>query len=110
VEAHAGFSQSADKRLVQAIGPIPVDSDVDLRAALRRLDQRLAQRAAHLVVKQDKGLQQDLVLRAPYRLEHARKESLAVFQELDGIVVSPDAGHSRTSAARGAWSDRKSVV
>ena len=45
-------------------------------------------------------------------LEHARKELLAVFQQLDAVAADPaldysvSGAHSSISATSGAWSDR----
>lgn len=111
---HAGLAQFLEE-LAREIGRAEaVDHQVDLHAAPCRLAHRGVQVQTHLVLEQDEGLDDHLALRGADRLEHARKELLAVLQQLDAVARDPGIAVAHgwmrlqrsISATSGAWSDR----
>ncbi|MNS85720.1 hypothetical protein D3C72_1195940 [compost metagenome] len=114
----AGRGQAFEVRVREIGRAEAVDHQVDLHAALRRRAHGRVQRQAHLVLEQDEGLDDHFAPRRANRLEHARKEFLAVLQQVDAVAAGPVAGalggvahgdlaaHRSMSATSGAWSDR----
>lgn len=113
-KVHAGLHQAADK-LVRQIGRAKaVHQHMHLHAPPGGRQQRGVQLLADLVLEQDEGFQHDLAPGFGNGLEHAGKELLAVFEQLEMVAGHPAgrawraegrAFHSRISAARGAWSE-----
>jgi len=107
VHADAGLQQAVDELAGEIRRAVVVQRQLDAQAALRGADQRRTQIAADRIVEQDEGLDQHLVLRGADRLEHARKEFLAVLQQAQPVAFAPAlVAHRRISAASAAWSDR----
>ncbi|MNG92835.1 hypothetical protein D3C79_517810 [compost metagenome] len=102
VKADADFSHGADEGLRQVSGAITIDHDLDPYTALRRFDQHLLQFLAHLVIKEDKGLQQHFFLGVCNRGENAGVVVLTIDQQLHTVAVYPGSVHRLTSAASGA--------
>jgi hypothetical protein len=73
---------------------------VHLGAAARGAQQRLLQFAPHLVVEDDEGFEQHLMLGRTDALEHAREEGLAVFEQGDPVAGNPVRVHVESAYGR----------
>ncbi len=112
-EMHSGGHQTAHKLFRQVGRAKAVHQHMHFHATLRGAQQRCVQLLADLVFKQDEGLQHHLVPGVGNCIEHAGEEFLAVLQQFEVVARHPaggarckeGAGHSRISAARGAWSE-----
>src|SRR5690606_27264885 len=103
----AGFDHLADVLVTQVHGAVAIDDDFHMGAIARGADQCSLQLLANLVFQNDEGLQQHLLAGVADTFEHARKELLAVDQQVCIIAFTPDGSHQkRTSTDSGAWSDR----
>jgi hypothetical protein len=102
---HPGGEQRTEQLGTEVRRSPAVDQHMHLRAVASRLQQRLLQLAAHLVVHQDEGLEQHLAPRLRDGLEHTRVVRLSVLEQDNLVAVGPSEGHSWISAASGAWSD-----
>jgi hypothetical protein len=109
VQPHAGRGEPGDVPVGQVGRSVAVHRQVDAHAALRGLDQHVAQLVPHLVVEQDEGLDEDFAPRLSDRVEHGREEFFAVLQQPEPVAGNPAllvAPHIAISTASGAWSDR----
>jgi hypothetical protein len=113
---HAGRGQPFDEAAREVGRAEAVDHQVDLGAALGGRAQGRVQLQADLVLEQDEGLDDHFAPGLPDGIEHARKELLAVLQQLDAVAADPvvvvvhgiaaHSAHRSMSATSGAWSDR----
>ncbi len=79
-EVHARGAERFDVRRRQVAGAEAVDEQVHFDAAPAGIDEYVAQFVSDLVLEQDERLDQHLSLRGADRIEHGRKEFLAVDQ------------------------------
>ena len=110
---HAGRREAFDELARQVGRTEAVDHQVDLHAAQRCFAHGGVQLQADLVLEQDEGLDDGFALRLPDGFEHARKEGLAVLEQLHAIAAGPvvvvvhgNGAQRSMSATSGAWSER----
>ncbi len=87
LDVHSGGFHFIEQRLVHFSAAQPIEQDLDLDAGARSLGQRVGEFLADRTRPVDVGLEIDRLARMPDRIEHRRKDLVAVHKDLEAVAV-----------------------